>query len=138
MQGRDRGEGQAAQWVADSTQRDGEKKKSKKLEGRNMPRTPQGMPARAPPVPDELSGFGVATHLPPFPGLWQTVEQTLSGMLGHHRVHQSHRHKQEPQVSSLAHNNWLDNKHRQKNPETPQACEVITCPVSWAEYFCRT
>lgn len=57
MQGRDRGEGQAAQWVADSTQR-GREEKSKKPEGRNMPRTPQGMPARAPPVLDECQGLG--------------------------------------------------------------------------------
>lgn len=46
-------------------------------------------------------------------------------MLGYHRVHQSHRHKREPQVNSLAQNNWLDNKHRQKNPEAQQAYEVI-------------
>lgn len=29
------------------------------------------------------------------------------------------------QVNSLAQNNWLDNKHRQKNPEAQQAYEVI-------------
>lgn len=42
-------------------------------------------------------------------------------------------------ANSLAQNNWLDNKtDRQKNPEAQEACGVITCPVSWAEYFCRT
>lgn len=90
-------------------------------------------------VPSQ-AGKGRAHRTPSLPGLYWTAEQTLTGMSGGHRVYQSHKHKQKLQANSLTQNIWLETA-RQRNLEAwwgfPPT-SVITCPVSWAEYFCRT
>ena len=145
----DKGEGQAARWVVDHfwawSGRGG--KRGKGWEAGACHRNAE-MQVRASAAPSSRGRFevpsqarkGGASPTPPLPGLQWTAEQTLTGMSGGHILHRSHEHKQKPRADSLTQDIWLDTDG-QRNLEGSvgsPACNAITCPVSWAKYFCRT
>lgn len=137
MQGRDRGEGQAAQWVADSTQR-GREEKSKKPEGRNMPRTPQGMPARAPPVLDECQGLGwpPTCHLSlGFSRQWSRPSVACLAITEYTRATDT---SGSLRSTALHRTTGLTTNTGRRTQRRSRPMRSFTCPVSWAEYFCRT
>lgn len=114
---------------------------------RTCHRGPQEMPGRAPATPDQLAGFEVAIPCgdrgacpgPPLRGLWQAVEQTLTGMSGTQTTLKSQTQAEAwGQQPCTKHPAWQCTGRGTSQLVGTVTYNVITCPVSGAKYFCRT
>lgn len=152
----DRGEGQAAWWVVGHvwawSRKGGRQKGGKPGSKEHATGKKADMPVRASAAPFQVAGLRTLPKLGgegPAPAhLYQSCVDSgtdphghVSGWGGGHRLHRGHEHKRKPQANSLTQNIRLDTgwgRGDARGSVGPPAYGVITCPVSGAEYFCRT